>query len=433
MRARVAKKPSDGEALFVTDSRRSPKEQVKGEACYRINMASAGELASQFEKMLALHYEPGFGISPAAEAHENFYRQVWARDFAHAAAHYFIDAMPEAVEDSFESLLKHQRSDGALPLRVEKEYLLILKLTPGLRFLSRPLFSFLHGKGERSVFDGQDFSHAKDTIPALLIAADLYRKSSARGEAFVARHSEAFRRAIECAAALCGENGLMTVPSGNVDWADSIARGGALGVMNVLWVRALEAFDRERFTTAKGALLQELYDPSGAYFRAATAESRLDVVATVLGALFFLDAQECVRVEETLYRRALRPNGLLNFDPPYPSAAIRWPFKLIGHARYHNGYVWPWVFLQNTHLKIKIAREHNEETVRARYLSEAQNDLQQMADLFTETNGAYEIYFPDTRAPAQTLLYHPPRYFLASMAGFVSAERALARLLQSCV
>jgi hypothetical protein len=395
-------------------------------------MASAEQLAARYEEALARHYEPGFGVSPAASVHENFYRQVWARDFAHAAAHYFAHALPEAVEDSFETLFKYQRADGAVPLRVEKEYLLILKLTPGLRFLSRPLFSLLHGKGgERPVFDGQDFSHAKDTILALLIAADLYRKSGARGEAFVARHEEQFARAIEFAAALCEESGLMAVPPGNVDWADSITRGGVLGVINVLWVKALEGFDQARFLAAKESLLARLYDRSGAHFRAAAGQERLDTVATILGALFFLDAAECVRVQETLARRVLRPNGFSNFDPPYPSASVRLPFKLLGHSGYHNAYVWPWVFLQNVHVKLKIAREHVETAVRARYLAEARADLEQMAALFDDSGGAYEIYFPDEKKPAATRLYHPPRFFMASMAGFVSAQRVLARLLQS--
>jgi hypothetical protein len=397
-------------------------------------MASAEQLAACYEKALAKHYEPGFGVSPAAEAHENFYRQVWARDFAHAAAHYFIHAVPEAVEDSFETLFKHQRADGALPLRVEKEYLLILKLAPGLRFLSRPFFSLLHGKdGERPVFDGQDFSHAKDTVAALLIAADLYRTSGARGEAFVARHKEQFSRAIKFAAAFCEEGGLMAVPPGNVDWADSITRGGVLGVINVLWVKALEGFDQTRFAAAKESLLARLYDGEGAYFRAAAGQERLDTAATILGALFFLDAAECVRVQETLARRAACAAGFSNFDPPYPYASVRLPFKLMGHSRYHNAYAWPWVFLQNIHVKLKIAREHAEAPVRTRYRDEARTDLQRMADLFEETGGAYEIYFPDTQRPAETLFYHPPRFFLASMAGFVSAHRALQRLLQSRV
>lgn len=96
-------------------------------------------MATRFATLLEKHYEPGFGISPAAEPHENFYRQVWTRDFSHAAAHHFISANPQAVEDSLLTILRHQRADGALPLRVEKEYL-ILKLVPGLRAFARPAF-----------------------------------------------------------------------------------------------------------------------------------------------------------------------------------------------------------------------------------------------------------------------------------------------------
>jgi hypothetical protein len=393
------------------------------------------DLAARFEGLLSRHYVPGLGITPSV-GNENFSGQLWVRDFAHAGIHFFIASDPQAVEDSIDSVLRHQRPDGALPFRVEREYLL-LKLAPGFRWLARPLFSLIEerfrGRAERPVYYGEDLTYAEDTVPVFLLLCESYRASGERGRTFVSARDAAIRDARESFISRCGEDGLLDVRAGNVDWADSITRGGALGLLNVLWVRSLEGAGHARAAAAKSALLERLYDRSGAYVRAAVGDERLDTAATILGALFFLDAAECVRVEETLVRRVACPTGFSNFDPPYPYASIRLPFKLLGHSRYHNTYVWPWVFLQNIHVKLKIAREHADERVRARYRDEARADLERMGRLFDETGGAYEIYLPDAQRPAESLFYRPPRFFLASMAGFVSAQRALQRLLQSPV
>src|SRR3989344_406707 len=347
-----------------------------------MNVPHLDALAARYAALLAKHYERGFGISPAAEPHENFYRQGWARDFSHAAAHYFIYSDPQAVEDSLSTIFRHQRADGSLPFRVEKEYLL-LKLTPGLQCLARPFFRLmeerLRGKAERPVYRGEDFSSAEDTIPAVLLVAEMYRASGERGATFVAAHKDACTRARGYFAKKCGPDGLVSVAAGNVDWADSITRGGKLGLLNVLWVRTLEADSaqdgRRDFAHAKRALMDMLYDQKGAFFRTAAGEDRADTAATILGALFFLDANECVRVEETLKAKMARPSGLGNFDPPYPSHSVRLSFRLIGHGEYHNAYVWPWVSLQNIHVKIKIAQTHPEEAVREQYKKEAVDDL----------------------------------------------------------
>ncbi|OGG52774.1 hypothetical protein A3C20_02200 [Candidatus Kaiserbacteria bacterium RIFCSPHIGHO2_02_FULL_55_25] len=398
-----------------------------------MNVPHLDALAARYAALLAKHYERGFGISPAAEPHENFYRQVWARDFSHAAAHYFIYSDPQAVEDSLSTIFRHQRADGSLPFRVEKEYLL-LKLTPGLRFLARPLFrlieGWIRGRVERPVYSGEDFSFAEDTVPAVLLVSEMYRTSGERGETFMAAHGEACARAREYFTKKCGPDGFVSVAPGNVDWADSVTRGGKLGLLNVLWARAAQGMHSEDDDVARTerALLDVFYDRDGAFFRTAEGERRLDTVATILGALFFLDARECVRVEEALKVRMTRPSGLGNFDPPYPPHSVRLPFRLIGHGDYHNAYVWPWVSLQNIHVKIKIAQTHPEEAVREQYKQEAVGDLYDAAALFENASGAYEIFFPDSRKPADTRWYHPPRFFLASLAGFMSVYRKLLAL-----
>jgi hypothetical protein len=407
--------------------------------------ASPHVLAGEYATLLARHYEPGFGIMPASHPSENFYRQVWARDFAHAGANYFLQANPQAIEDSLATFLRHQRGDGAFPLRVEKEYML-LKVIPGLRAFARPAFSFfekvLRGRTERPVFSGQDFSSAEDTIPALLIIAGKYYESSERGRAFVVQHLDGFLRACTCFLARADADGLISMKRGNVDWADSILRGGKLGTINVLWVYALKKMGAvlsaegsphaphilDVSARAHAALMYKLYNSTDAYFRTAEGDDRVDTVATIFGALFFLEPEECVRVEETLSRRVQRASGLANFDPPYPRSSIMLPHKIIGHQGYHNEYVWPWVTCQNIEVKLKIAASHPDGSIRKQYKREAAKDLVDTAELFQTAGGAHEVFLPASRAPAITRWYKPPKNFLANLVTFMGAYRQLSNL-----
>src|SRR5580692_4635948 len=116
---------------------------------------------------LARHHSVGFGIFPSADRKSNYFNQVWARDSAHAAAHYFVRENPQAVIDSLATFFRHQLESGALPSRVEREYQM-LKLTPGFRWLAEPSFRFiekwLRNRIERPVHEGKDSAGGEDTV-----------------------------------------------------------------------------------------------------------------------------------------------------------------------------------------------------------------------------------------------------------------------------
>jgi glycogen debranching enzyme len=400
----------------------------------------------QAEKLLS-HYEPGFGVFPSAYPSENFYRQVWTRDFAHAARNYFAVHLPEAVKDSLETIFRHQRADGALPLRIEKEYL-ILKLIPGLRRLARPIFEMveyrIRGRRERPVFEGQDFSSGEDTVPAAIVAAGEFFLSSPLGEKFAEENFNKFKRAIAYfETKVDAEDHLVVAKYRNPDWADSIIRGGKLGSLNVNYARALwcmsymaahlnrpdDAAKYEKmFSQVNESIMAKLYDYQGAYFRAEEGVDRVDTVASVFGSLYLLPPVECVRVQETFKKRVVEDSGLKNFDPPYLRDQIMWQFKLIGHGGYHTLYVWPWVTCQNIQVKIKIALKHPSIGVREAYKREAVEDLLDMAHLFEGAQGAYEIFHPQSRKPAITRWYTPPQHFLANLVAFEAAYHRLRDL-----
>lgn len=412
------------------------------------NKETIEKIANEGEERLKKNYQPGFGVFPSAEPKENFFEQLWTRDFAQAGINFYIDKNPAAVLDSLKTIFNNQRADGALPLRTEKQYLL-LKLTPGLRSLAKPLFNLIdkriRGREERPVYEGQDFSSAEDTVPLAIMAAGEFALTSPEGGNFAEENFESFKRAIDFfkTTKVDNEDELASLKNKNADWADSINRGGKLGGINVFWARSMRlmgsmatqlgkreeaASYREEFSKIKKSILDKLYDKEGAYFRAEEDVDRIDTTASVFGSLYLLNPEECVRVQESLKKRVKAPSGLKNFDPPYPPAQIMWPHKVIRLDGYHNKYVWPWLTCQNIQVKIKIALGHPEETVRQQYKNEAVEDLVDMAKLFNEANGAYEIFEPDTRKPVKKFFYKPPQNIMANLAAFESAHRKLKDL-----
>ncbi|MCL5733919.1 MAG: GH116 family glycosyl hydrolase [Patescibacteria group bacterium] len=405
------------------------------------------EFAFQSEKLLAHNYSPGFGIFPSADSDDNFYNQLWSRDFAHAAANYFIAGKPEAVEDSLKTIFSHQKTDGAIPLKVEREYML-LKLAPGLRWLAKPLFVFMEnvirGRKERPVYKGQDFLNAEDTIPAVIIAVGEFFIVSAKGREFAEINFTKLQKAInyfECK--VDKGDGLASFESKNVDWADSVKRGGKLGGINILWARALRLMSfisfqigkkrdaeiyGEKFRETRNSILEKLYNREGAYFRTEQKSNRIDAAASIFGSLYLLNAEECVRVQKTFNDKLKTVSGLRNFYPSYPKDRLMKLLKIIGNQEYHNFYIWPWLTFQNIQVKIKIALGHSDELVRSRYKKEAIADLLGEVKLFKEAGGAYEIFYPSSRRPAVRTLYKPPKNFMGNLVSYLGAYQRIKEL-----
>lgn len=406
------------------------------------------ETAANLEDRLKRNYQPGFGVFPCSVPKENFYEQVWSRDFAHAAGNYFANAEPAAVSDSLATIFRNQRADGALPLRTETRYSLV-QIVPGIGpLLAKPLFNLLHAKSgdrrERPAYEGQDFSGAEDTIPAILIASGEYFMAGEEGREFVKRHWPQLKKAVDFFIKKTDTaDGLANITRDNPDWCDSLYRKGKLGTINVWWTRGLRlmkfmagslgfhedeaAYDNE-FQKVKESVMEKLYDKEGAYFRAKEKEDRVDTTASIFGALYFLSPEEAVRVEETLEGRVRHSSGLKNFDPPYEQKDIFWIHKLFGHQGYHNEFVWPWVTLQNIQVKIKIALQHRDQATRDKYKQQAVDDLLAMAKLFMQAGGAYEIFKPDEPIPAATTFYTPPKNLMGNLSAYMGAFNQLKAL-----
>lgn len=397
--------------------------------------------AKDFMKMLEGNYQKGFGVFPSSGKDENFYEQLWTRDFSHATLNYLAKYKPEAVKDSLETIFKYQKDNGMLPLMVEKQYM-VLRLVPGLRWLAKPLFNLIESgirkRKERPVYEGQNFSSAEDTVPETLAAAGELYTASEDGKKFVEENFEKMEKAAKYFydSKVDPNDSLASFKNKNSDWADSINRGGKLGLVNIRWARALHfmwliasdlgkeketAFYRNQYTAIYSSILDKIFNEKEAYFRAAEGEDRMDTVASIFGSLYFLDAPECLRVQETIKKRVKVKSGLQNFYPKYPQDQIMWPHKIINLEGYHNEYVWPWVFCENILAKIKIAACYSNGDLKERYKREVLYDLLDMAKMFDGAGGAYEIFFPDAPKPAISRWYKPPQNIMYSLVSYCGA------------
>jgi len=411
------------------------------------------DISSQTQERIARNYQPGFGVFPSAGPKENYYEQVWSRDFAHAVGNYFAQANPQAAKDSLETVFKNQREDGALPYRVERRYAItqaIPKIGPKL---SKALFNLiqvkLKHKTEKALYEGESFNGAEDTVPAVTMAAGEFFLDSEKGKEFATEHFDQMKKAIDFFRKKTDpEDGLAIIKNGNPDWTETILRKGKLGFINVCWARSLrlmefmarrlkriedaDAYQKE-YGKVKKSVLEKIYNKEEGYFRAKEGDDRIDTVASIFGALYFLNPEEAVRVEENLEKRVKHSSGLQNFSPPYSRKEIFWVARLGNHEGYHNEFVWPWVTCENIQVKIKIALQHPDEKVRNKYKQEAVDDLLQMSQLFKQAGGAYEIFRPDEPIPASTktlgiTTYTPPKNLLGSLAAYQGAYGQLKKL-----
>jgi glycogen debranching enzyme len=404
------------------------------------------------EVILQGNYEPNFGISPCSDPNEHFYDQVWSRDGAHAIGNYYAQTNPRAVRESLETTFRHQAVDGQLPLRVERVYTSI-RLIPGCGvWLSKALFSLrkkdIDGRREHAIYKGQDMSGGEDSVPATIIAVGELFINSEEGKEFAQNHYDQLKKALNhFKSKLDPADGLANLGT-SPDWAETIQRSGKLGTVNTWWVRALRIMEfmskqlgheedfiqfRQEYQQTKEAVLEKLYDRENAYFRTSVGEDRVDTVASVFGALYLVDAEEAARIEETLTQRVRHSSGLVNFDPPYPPEQVHSFVRAVGNAHYHNENVWPWVTCENIQVKIKIALQHPEESVRDKYKQEAIDDLLLMSKLFQDMGGAYEVVQADKPEPATgkrfgITTYQPPKNLMGNLAAYQGAYQQLHKL-----
>jgi GH15 family glucan-1,4-alpha-glucosidase len=186
---------------------------------------------------------------------------------------------------------------------------------------------------------------------------------------------------------------------------------------------------KEMASKVNKSIREKLYDKETGCIKSAVDDDRIDTTASIYAGLYLLTPTEAEKMQQTFKEKVLTPSGfLMNHDRPYPSTQKQLPHKLIGHTGYHDKYAWPWVMCQNIQVKIRIALQHPDESVKEKYKKEAIEDLVVAAENFKENKGAYEILNPDTGKPASSRTYKPPKDFMASWASYLGAHNQAVKL-----
>jgi hypothetical protein len=335
----------------------------------------------------------------------------------------------------------------ALPYRIEREYT-ALKVLPRFDFISKPIFNIiergLFRRSEKPLFENHGRFAAGDTIPAVIIAVGDFFEKQELGKQFVKKNYVNIKKAVDLFNTKCDPtDGLAIIKGPYPDWADTIKKKGKLGTINIWWARALERMVfmaetlnqsedakhyRQLLDTVRRSIIYKLYNSEKAYFKTRVEGfSRISTSASIFGS-YLLSPKEAVRIEETLAQFTRRTNGYLNFYPPYPKGRVSLMVRILGHADYHNRHVWPWITLQNIHVKVRIARDHYDAHIREHYKEEAIADLVMIAKLFKAAGGAFEIFDAEAPRTAGGTIYKSARHFMASMAGYQGAYQKLKML-----
>ena len=442
--------------LGLLQATRLPKERMGG--IIPVSPEDRKILRTEVEhslKNLDACYQSNFGIFPTGDPDDNFYNTLWLRDLAHAGGNFFAENNDTAVIDSLETAFLYQKEDGSLPYRIERKYFLaehVVRALSGfkLSWLKKIGIDLVTRKKEKPIYEGEQGGNADDTIPTVTITTGELFIHSSKGRDFIKSRFGSIEKAMQQFLSRTDPaDGLEISRTSNPDWADSLIRGGKkISTVNIWQARALQmmrfmstsldrpdraAFYGERYLKVKNGIMEKLYDAEHHYFRSAEGESRIDAAASIFGSLYILPVQEAVKVEETMDAYLRSNSGLRNFYPPYPKNRVYPILRLIGMGGYHNKGVWPWLTAQNIQVKIRIALEQEDTAIREQYKKEAVEDLVDVAKLFEDAGGAYEVFDPDTRKPAtwlRTLFrrYEMPKNLMGNLAAFQSAYHQLKKL-----
>jgi len=378
-----------------------------------------------------------------------FHNEIWMRDTAFAILNILAEEQPEIVLSTLEEIFKHQREDGALPLRLEKvrhwaRYIPILNRIPSIVNREEPY----------AVYENVSLAlPARDTVPTAILAVfELYRKST-EGKEFAKQRWEQMKKSLDREASFM-KDGLI---SGDKlqDWADSIMRSGKLSDVNILYYRALRGMSvmardfgsdggedktqydkdaasfKEQAEQLRQKIMDMFWDDEKGCFKAGENDERLDTVSNIMAILFVVSPEKAVLIEESIERSVTAESGLLkNFDVEYPESMIAGRYKLGRIVEYHNSNAWPWVTCMNILAEIKIAKEHRDPKIRRRFKDKAIADFIRISKIFAQNGDTHEILDPMEAKPIHSklgpiTLYRSSPSFLGSAASYAAVVKAL--------
>lgn len=319
------------------------------------------------------------------------FRESWARDFGFATYGLLALQKYQPVRETLESFFWYQNSQGQLPVKLQSMHV-FNRFVHSLFEREQSLEDSLTPKyttGHRTVsLDGQ----------ALIVIATCNYVAATEDLDFARDYWQALRLSMQWLRQYTGaEDDFLHQPA-YADWADSVARRGAILYTNVVYWKALHKmaslavflnytdeanFYRRIAQDIEDALAKHLWRAHLGYFATSKTLDNLSSAGNLLAVAWGLadEAQSHAILDAVQAARMANPVPTQAAYPPYTSSQIAFENRLGGIANYHTKGAWLWIGAWHLIALCRVGRG-----------DEAQGLLEQISKLITRDQQIHEVY-----------------------------------------
>lgn len=328
------------------------------------------------------------------------FREPWARDFGFASYGLMAEGRSDVVRDGVLLFFRHQKSTGQLPLKMHSTMLLeryLHSLFARVQPVEANLVPrFLTAHGTRSL----------DSTLLLVIAWGECVLHTKEEELAVDLHGQVLH-ALEWVERYKGKHGLIH-QGPFADWADSIARRGAVLYTNVLWWKAVRCLEQvedflpnklrphpDSSTEIGERIRHHFYDESLGYLKATPSSPMFVSTGNFLAAAWGLTTRkESESILDYADRAGLgSPVPSRVTDRDYPFYLVGPEMWIAGISNYHTSCSWMWIGGWHAVANHRLGRTEKAREIVDRMLAQVERD-----------GTVYEVHAP-TGEPLATRLY----------------------------
>jgi len=319
------------------------------------------------------------------------FRESWARDFGFASYGLLALQKYRPVKETLESFFWYQTSYGQLPVKLQSMHV-FNRFVHSLFGREQSLEGKLAPKyttGHRTVsLDGQ----------ALVVIAACNYIAAAEDLDFAQEYWEDLQLSLQWLGLYCGAADALLQQPAYADWADSVARPGAVLYTNVVYWKALQEmvslaavlgyagdvnFYSRIAQETERALNEYLWRPRFGYFATSKTLDNLSSAGNLLAVAWGLadEVQSNAILDALQAAHMADPVPTQAAYPAYQPSQIAIENRLGGLANYHTEGAWLWIGAWHMIALCRMGRG-----------DEAQQLLQRVGNVITRDQQIHEVY-----------------------------------------
>lgn len=329
------------------------------------------------------------------------FREPWARDFGFASYGLIAEGRSDVVRDGVMLFFRHQKSTGQLPLKMHST-MLIERYLHSVFARVQPVDSnliprYIAAHGTRSL----------DSTLLLVIAWGECVLHTKDDELAVDLHGQVLH-ALEWVERYKGDLGLIH-QGPFADWADSIARRGAVIYTNVLWWKAVKCLEevqamlpvklnphKDTSREIGERILKHCYCEQLGYLKATPTSNMFATTGNFLAVAWGLTTRkQSFSILDYADKKELSsPVPSRVTDRDYPFYMVGPEMWIAGIPNYHTSCSWMWIGGWHAVANQRVGRSEKAREIMDRMLATVARD-----------GTVYEVHAP-TGEPLATRLYH---------------------------